>query len=234
MNAQSIFGKKFLFLTAHPDDESFAAAGTVYKNYLAGGSSVIVCATLGERGTSHLLRPLSVRQVKALRRKELERAAKFLHVKKLHLLGLPDGSVNKFKAQLFGKLLRIARNYRPDVIFSFDKDGISGHLDHIAVSLVAAQVAKKLKVPFCCFCVPPEIAAKAPGFLGERRKYGKYIALDKIRHAQPNLKIKINSTTKAKTIRFHVSQLDEGAIFDSLPGKLRTESLKYENFRLYG
>jgi N-acetylglucosamine malate deacetylase 2 len=40
----------FLFCFAHPDDESFSAAGTVMKYAGRGVRSVLVTATRGERG----------------------------------------------------------------------------------------------------------------------------------------------------------------------------------------
>jgi len=47
-------GKRLLVVTAHPDDESFLASGTMLANANAGGNNFVFCATLGERGKSHL------------------------------------------------------------------------------------------------------------------------------------------------------------------------------------
>ena len=42
--------KKILLVFAHPDDESFAAAGTVAKYVKAGWEVDLICATRGEKG----------------------------------------------------------------------------------------------------------------------------------------------------------------------------------------
>jgi len=42
-------GKTLLFVVAHPDDESFTSAGTMWQNRLAGGKNYIICATYGKK-----------------------------------------------------------------------------------------------------------------------------------------------------------------------------------------
>lgn len=42
--------KAILFCFAHPDDESFSGAGTAMKYAAVGTRTVLVTATLGERG----------------------------------------------------------------------------------------------------------------------------------------------------------------------------------------
>ena len=126
MNA--FLGKTLLVFTAHPDDETFGMAGTIYKNQRLGGKTFIICATLGEKGSSHLSKPLSEHALKKMRKKELERAARFLKVSDVHLLNLPDGKLETFGPRLFREGLRIAKMMQPDAILSFGKYGMSGHL----------------------------------------------------------------------------------------------------------
>ncbi len=38
-----ILGKKPAFTVVHPDDESFLAAGKIWKNFKAGGQSFVLC-----------------------------------------------------------------------------------------------------------------------------------------------------------------------------------------------
>src|ERR1041384_721777 len=136
-----ILGKKILFVTAHPDDESYAAAGTILKNHEAGGTSYIACATFGEKGKSHIKRKATSRQMKLLRKKELLAASKYLKVAALLTPGLPDAGLREKSKQdaFFRKLLPFAEKYRPDYMISFGADGISGHMDHIAAGKVAKR-----------------------------------------------------------------------------------------------
>src|SRR5262245_7974418 len=94
-----ILGKKILFVTAHPDDERYGAAGTILRNHEAGGITYVACATFGERGRSHLKRKATHRQLKALRKKELVAASKYLKVSELLMPGLPDTGLGDASAQ---------------------------------------------------------------------------------------------------------------------------------------
>ena len=46
----NILGRKIVWLFAHPDDECYLAAGTIYENYRNGGENYLICATAGEQG----------------------------------------------------------------------------------------------------------------------------------------------------------------------------------------
>src|SRR5262245_54475539 len=165
-----ILGKNLLFVTAHPDDESYLASGTILKNHAAGGKSYVACATFGEKGKSHLKRKTSSHQLKLQRRKELLAASKYLKVAELLMGGLPDAEMGKKSNQdtFFKRLLPFAKKLRPDLIISFGRDGISGHVDHISAGKVAKQVARKLKIPFLAFSAPPELHKSLKG-LKERQ-----------------------------------------------------------------
>ena len=173
---KKILGKKILFVTAHPDDESYLAAGTMLRNHEAGGVSYVACATFGEKGKSHLRKKLTSRQLKRLRKSELLAVSKFLKVSGLLMPGLPDASMGEKSNQeaFFKKLLTFAAKHRPTFIISFGNDGISGHIDHISVGKVAKQVAKELDLPFLEFSAPPDLY-KSMEILKRRRKHGKYV-----------------------------------------------------------
>ena len=225
----NFLGKRLLFLVAHPDDESFAAAGTIYKNRKAGGENAIVCVTRGGRGKSHLAKPHTARELKAIRTRELRNAARFLGVRHLHILDFPDGKVAGNKSKVYKKFLNIARRFGPDFIFGFGPDGISGHLDHIAAGSVAEKAAKKLGVPFVAFAASPRLV-KNFHHLKKRRKFGVYSR--SIRHAAHDLKIAVDPGIKLKTLRFHVSQIGDPRRFTRENRGIAKNFLRYEYFRL--
>lgn len=226
---KNFLGKHLLFVTAHPDDESYLAAGTMLKNVQAGGVNLLVCATCGEKGASHLARPVTPAQLKIMRRKELRAVSKFLRVKKLFALNLPDGSVEKHAHALKKTCLRIAKKEKPDYIIGFGKDGISGHKDHIAAGLVARTVSKKLGIPFLRFTVSPRVTHRVHVWLVRRRKTHTHYK-NPCEHAKPRIKICITGTQKLKSLRFHVSQLDAGDPFKGLPPSMRRGMLAAEYF----
>ncbi|HSP06650.1 MAG TPA: PIG-L deacetylase family protein, partial [Acidobacteriota bacterium] len=213
-----ILGEKILFVTAHPDDESYLAAGTMLKNHQAGGTSYVACATFGEKGKSHIKGTVTSKQLKRLRKRELLAVSKFLKVSGLLMPGLPDAELGKKSNQdaFFKKLLAFASKHRPSLVISFGKDGISGHVDHISVGKVAKEVARELKVPFLAFSAPPELH-KSIEVLKRRRKHGKYVKA--LKHQTHDIEIPINPTVKLKALRFHKSQHGSKGPFADFPPK---------------
>jgi len=224
-----ILGKRILFVTAHPDDESYLAAGTMFRNHEAGGTSYVACATLGEKGKSHLKRKVTSRQLKILRKKELLAASKYLKVSALLTPGLPDAGLGRKSNQdaFFKKLLSFAAKHRPDFMISFGKDGISGHMDHISVGKVAQEVAKRLNVPFLKFSAPPELVKSLEG-LKRRRKHGKYVK--RLKHQPYDIEMKVNPVKKLKALHFHKSQLDLEGPFAELSAEAVKQVLSREYF----
>lgn len=224
---KNFLGERIVVIIAHPDDESFGAAGTIYANRKAGGESAIICATRGERGKSHLRRQIDARELKVIRTKELKRASRFLGVRNLRILDFPDGKVKENKRKIYKKALLFTRRFEPDAILSFGPDGISGHLDHIAIGEISKRIAKDLSVHFYAFAAPPQLVRNIEQFK-ERRKFGVYSKI--IRRLKPNLRIAVNSEVKIKTLRFHKSQFSEKDFSDSKMKKLMKKILKFEYF----
>lgn len=116
---------------AHPDDESFAVGGTLAKYAAEGVEVVVVSATRGEAGV-HDGGPS---EAAALREAELGRAADALGVRRVRLLGYPDGALPEVDAdEAVSRIVSLLRELRPDVVVTFGPDGISGHRDHVTVS----------------------------------------------------------------------------------------------------
>ena len=224
-----ILGKKLLFVTAHPDDESYAASGTMLKNHDAGGTSYVACATFGERGKSHIKKRITSHQLKMLRKKELLAASRYLKVSALLMTGLPDAGMGVQSNQdiFYEKLLPFAIKHHPDLIISFGEDGISGHVDHIAVGKVAKKIARKLKIPLITFSAPPELH-KSIEELKNRRKHGKYVKT--LKPSRHDLEIKVSPAKKLKALRFHKSQMDANDPLSKFPAKTRKQVLTREYF----
>jgi len=211
---KNFLGQKILLLTAHPDDESYAAAGTMFENYKADGWNVLVCASYGEKGTSHLKKQITSAKFKQIRKKELLRAAKLLHIAPVHFIGVPDGKIKQNKAKIFNQFIRYAKKYKPQVILGYGKDGISGHHDHIAVGDIASKVARKLKIPYVAYTLPPRINKMAEKYLKSRRRAGHYI----------------NKLKFTKALGCHKSQMDGVKAFTGFPKFAVKELLKSEYF----
>lgn len=145
--------KSIVGIFAHPDDEAFGPGGTLAE--LAKVNDVyIICATSGETATGVMDKKLGKE-----RRQELENSAKILGVKKVFFLGFKDGTLcNNFYHTIADKVKEILRNLHPDILITFEPRGVSGHIDHVVMSMVTQFIfpqipsAKKLMM----HCMPYE------------------------------------------------------------------------------
>lgn len=121
---------------AHPDDEAFGPSGTLAK--LARDCEVyLLCATRGEVGGNH-------ERLGKVRTKELLKSAKILGIKKVYFLGFVDGTLsNAIYHQLADKIEKRLKQLRPETIMTFEPRGISGHIDHVVVSMATTYVFYK-------------------------------------------------------------------------------------------
>lgn len=127
--------RTLLLCFAHPDDESYLAAGTMAR-YAADGRTrvVLVTATPGGAATLAPGAPWSRDELPQVRAAELHRAAAALGVHGVHLLWHRDGALGTTDPDLLRRqLVEFIRQYRPQVVISFDPHGENLHPDHIAI-----------------------------------------------------------------------------------------------------
>ena len=128
--------RTLLFCFAHPDDESFSGAGTAMKYAAqAGVRSVLVTATLGERGKMGDPAICTPEELPACRGRELREAVRIIGIDALHLLGYRDRELaDAPPADIRQALVTVIRRERPSVVCTFDPNGFNVHPDHIAIS----------------------------------------------------------------------------------------------------
>ena len=135
-----------IFIGAHPDDETFAVGGTLASYTKAGVAVYYACATRGEAGSA---RPQFMRgyaSVGDMRWAELECAAAVLGLCGVMHLGYrdsgmsgtednrnPEALVNAPVDEVAGRIVKILREVRPQVVVTHDPIGGYRHPDHIAV-----------------------------------------------------------------------------------------------------
>lgn len=226
---KNFLGKTILVFTAHPDDETFGMAGTIWKNQQKGGRTFVITATFGEKGSSHLRPPISQARLKAMRKRELLLAARFLKVSRVYPLGLPDGKLHTLVPRLFSEGLSLARKVKPDAILSFGRYGMSGHLDHIAVGRAGRRIAAKLRIPFFTLTLPPKFVPDFITRIKLRRRNPHYTKTKPV-FEKPAIKVSINPQIKLQAASFHKSQLGGETLFASLPPALRRARLRAEYF----
>ncbi len=138
--------RTLVFVGGHPDDETFGIGGTLAQYAAAGVRVYYVSATGGEVGTvsPELLKggatPGDVRWA------ELECAARILGLADVIHLGYRDSGMagsedNRHPealaaaplSQVTGRLVKIFRELKPEVVITFDPIGGYRHPDHIAI-----------------------------------------------------------------------------------------------------
>jgi LmbE family N-acetylglucosaminyl deacetylase len=144
-------GRSLLAVFAHPDDESLACGGLLAWCAERGARVTLLCLTHGEHGPERRAgrgddgdaraAPARLGEVRA---RELEAAARVLGIGEVLLLHHEDGMLPWLDgARLEADVLAAMRRARPDVVVTFDDDGLYWHPDHIAVhERVTAAVAR--------------------------------------------------------------------------------------------
>jgi N-acetyl-1-D-myo-inositol-2-amino-2-deoxy-alpha-D-glucopyranoside deacetylase len=137
-----------MIVHAHPDDEVIGSGGTFARYSEEGIRTVLVTATLGEEGEI-VVPDLNTPEVKArlaeVRREELRKATAIIGIAHQEFLGYRDsgmaGTPSNDHPECFnqadldeatGRLVKLIRAYRPQVLISYNAHGGYGHPDHIA------------------------------------------------------------------------------------------------------
>jgi N-acetyl-1-D-myo-inositol-2-amino-2-deoxy-alpha-D-glucopyranoside deacetylase len=142
--------RTLIVVHAHPDDESLGSGGTVQHYGRLGVRTVVVICTGGEAGEISDPALATAENLGEVRRQETENAMAILGVDRLFWLGYRDSGMagtpenddprSFFRANLeeaVGRLVRLIRDERPQVISSYDVNGTYGHPDHVMAHRVA-------------------------------------------------------------------------------------------------
>ena len=137
--------KTLIFFGAHPDDESFGVGSTLAQYAVSGVKVYYVCSTGGEAGTVEPEHMRGFSTIAELRSAELKCAVQALGLAGLVYLGYRDSGMrgtedNKHPDSLamapleevVGRIVKIMRDIRPDVVITHDPSEDYGHPDHIA------------------------------------------------------------------------------------------------------
>lgn len=124
-----------LSVWAHPDDESYCAAGLMAAAVRAGQRVVCVTATRGEQGSTDPERWPPGPSLAAVRTGELAACLAELGVTEHVWLDYLDGACDQVDdREAIDRLREIVDAVQPDTVLTFGPDGATYHADHIAVS----------------------------------------------------------------------------------------------------
>jgi N-acetyl-1-D-myo-inositol-2-amino-2-deoxy-alpha-D-glucopyranoside deacetylase len=147
-----------MLIYAHPDDEVMTG-GVTARAAARGIRVVLVVATRGDEGEiqdPELARSASQSQLAGIREAELHDSAAILGIDRVDILGYrdsgmaashensnPDNFKNADRREVVGRLVRLMREERPQVVVTFDEHGGYGHPDHIAAHLATLAAVRE-------------------------------------------------------------------------------------------
>lgn len=249
--------KKLLAIFAHPDDEAIMMGGTLAHYAKLGVSVNLLCATRGEWGMISDDSLASRENLAAVRENELQNACDIIGANLLGFLDCPDSNINNTDWQeIEERIVRTIRKLRPEVIVTFGLDGLYGHPDHIAVSMLVTASFKSAADKKCFahhieegllpFQSCKLYFAQYPDFLMQQL-FACVSATHDAAHLwgfQPEtfgvsasdittiLNIKETLPLKMKAIRAHRTQFAPDNIFSLIDEKIAEKFLCREYFRL--
>lgn len=207
INLQNIHGKTILSIFAHPDDEAFGPAGTIHK-LSKNNTAHLIIVTDGAYARRYRYEPDI-----AHRRQELDSSASTIGYTTVTQLPYEDGTLcnNKYH-EIANKLDEMIDAMNPDIIVTFEPRGLSGHLDHIAVtSIINYLFHKKPAVEqIWYFGLPKETMSEQNYFVFQPPGYARQ---------EFDLIVDINDVweLKKKAIFSHASQQkDQSIIMEKL------------------
>lgn len=225
-----------LSIWAHPDDESWCAAGILAAAVANGQTVACVTATRGEEGVQDESKWPHA-QLGKIREHELAESLKVLGIKQHQLLDYTDGHCHETDDQeAAAKLVPIIEKVRPDTVLTFGPDGLTGHTDHQAVSRWTSLALTQAKLS-----KPARLLHKAESqewynligkTLDERNNL--YFAIEKPR-LYPQAEISFSfylpaelAERKLDALRAQHSQMD--SFFNKMSSKELADFASYEGF----
>ena len=134
--------KHVVVIYPHPDDESFGAAGTIFKFREQGVPVTYLCGTLGEMGRNMGSPIFANREtLPQIREKELEEAGKYLDID-VRLLGYRDKTIEyEDRHEVAVNLKGILEEIDPSLVITHYPD-YAVHPDHDALGAAAIEAVR--------------------------------------------------------------------------------------------
>lgn len=138
--ADGVPARRVLGVFAHPDDETFCAAGVLARQAQSDAEIMVVCATHGEAGQIRDTHVATRQTIGAVREAELRVACERLGVGTVECWDYADGTLADADLdELVGRVVHVIRRFRPDTVLTFGADGGYGHPDHMTISAATTR-----------------------------------------------------------------------------------------------
>lgn len=134
-------GKKVLIISAHPDDETLGAGGTILRHKKQGDSITWLIVTNISTELGFTAARVSSRQ------KEIERVSDLYGFKKKVKLDYPTMGLSSSSLQsLIGDISKVVQEEKPNVIYTMNRS--DAHSDHRIIFDAVMACTKSFRYPF--------------------------------------------------------------------------------------
>jgi len=133
---------KILAIDPHPDDETMLSGGFI-ANFSRNKKVELkhICVTKGEKGDEIL--KISETELANIREKEYEKAIKVLGCEDFEIWDFHDGKVEVESKEITKKLHAELNKFQPDIILTYERAGLYGHPDHVALTKIIHDLVEE-------------------------------------------------------------------------------------------
>lgn len=151
--------KNVLFIFPHPDDEAMSSGGLIIKTANDSDFNVfVVDVTKGDRGDELLKLPPA--ELGKVRESEYFKAMKVLGANNAEIWDFPDGFVPDNSEKVKERIEKYIKEKSIQLVITFERWGIYGHQDHVALSNIVYEIGEKNKeLKILYSTIGPKIAA---------------------------------------------------------------------------
>lgn len=138
---QTFAHKHLAVIFPHPDDESVMSGGLLLLAKKLRWETTIIILTGGEQGKNHLkIKNTGLHEV---RKSELEKANKVLKADRIIQGSFPDSKLKETSVLWTNWLTKVIWDINPSLIVTYDHSGLTGHPDHISLSVTLKEIVAK-------------------------------------------------------------------------------------------
>ncbi len=140
--------RSILGIFAHPDDETTTSGGTLAMYASRGARVRVITATRGELGTlGQDGKSFTREKLPAVRESELSAVMRLIGAREPVLLDYRDQELDRAAVEeVSDQMLAVMREEQPDTVITWGPNGISGHVDHVAVHKAAVAAFHRYRL----------------------------------------------------------------------------------------